>query len=142
MTSSIEIENYLKDQKGFLGCFASDDLPTFPKSLPASLIINTHKKSQPGEHWLALVLTKHKCFYFDSFGAPILEETIVSYLQQKYEKVTINNECIQHLYSDSCGLYCIAFVKNVKSKTSFETFISKFNLYDLLKNDNIVINLM
>ena len=44
MTSSIEIENYLKDQKGFLGCFASDDLPTFPKLLPASLIINTHKK--------------------------------------------------------------------------------------------------
>ena len=62
MTSSIEIENYLKDQKGFLGCFASDDLPSFPKKLPASLIINTHKKNQPGEHWLAIVLTKQKCF--------------------------------------------------------------------------------
>ena len=142
MTSSIEIENYLKNQKGFLGCYAYNDLPPIPKILPASMIINTHRKNQPGEHWLALVLTKTKCFYFDSFGGPILEETIVSYLQQKYEKVTINNECIQHLYSDSCGLYCIAFVKNVKSKTSFETFISKFNLYDLLKNDNIVINLM
>ena len=142
MTSSIEIESYLKDQKGFLGCFASNDLPSFPKQLPASLIVNTHKKNQPGEHWLALVLTKQKCFYFDSFGVPIMEETIVSYLQQKYEKVTINNECIQHLYSESCGLYCIAFVKNVRSKTSFETFISKFNLLDLLKNDNIVLNLI
>ena len=142
MTSSIEIEKYLKDQKGFLGCFASDDLPTFPKLLPASLIINTHKKSQPGEHWLALVLTKRKCFYFDSFGAPILEETIVIYLQQKYKKVTVNNECIQHFTSASCGLFCIAFIKNVNSKISFEKFISKFSLFDLLKNDNIVLNLL
>ena len=142
MTSSIEIENYLKDQKGFLGCFASDNLPTFPKSLPASLIINTHKKSQPGEHWLALVLTKRKCFYFDSFGAPILEEKIVIYLQQKYKKVTVNNECIQHFTSASCGLFCIAFIKNVKSKLSFEKFISKFNLFNLQKNDNIVKNLV
>ena len=142
MTSSIEIEKYLKDQKGFLGCFASDDLPTFPKSLPASLIINTHKKSQPGEHWLALVLTKRKCFYFDSFGAPILEEKIVIYLQQKYKKVTVNNECIQHFTSASCGLFCIAFIKNVNSKISFEKFISKFSLTNLLKNDNIVQNEM
>ena len=140
MTSSIEIENYLKDQKGFLGCFASDDLPSFPKKLPASLIINTHKKNQPGEHWLAIVLTKNKCFYFDSFGVPIMEETIVSYLQQKYQKVTINNECIQHFNSTSCGLFCVAFIKHVKSKPSFETFISKFNLFDLLQNDNIILN--
>ena len=142
MTSSIEIENYLKDQKGFLGCFASDDLPSFPKKLPASLIINTHKKNQPGEHWLAIVLTKHKCFYFDSFGVPIMEETIVSYLQQKYKKVTVNNECIQHFTSASCGLFCIAFIKNVNSKSSFERFISKFNLFNLLTNDKIVLNLI
>ena len=142
MTSSTEIEKYLKDQKGFLGCFASDDLPPIPKILPASMIINTHRKNQPGEHWLALVLTKHKCFYFDSFGAPILEETIVKYLQQKYRKVTVNNECIQHFTSASCGLFCIAFIKNVKSKLSFEKFISKFSLFNLQKNDNIVLNFL
>ena len=142
MTSSIEIENYLKNQKGFLGCFAYNDLPPIPKILPASMIINTHRKNQPGEHWLALVLTKTKCFYFDSFGAPILEEMIVSYLQQKYKKVTVNNECIQHFTSASCGLFCIAFIKNVNSKISFEKFISKFSLTNLLKNDNIVQNEM
>ena len=142
MTSSIEIENYLKNQKGFLGCFAYNDLPPIPKILPASMIINTHRKNQPGEHWLALVLTKTKCFYFDSFGAPILEETIVLYLQQRYKKVTVNNECIQHFTSASCGLFCIAFIKNVNSKISFEKFISKFSLTNLLKNDNIVQNEM
>ena len=142
MTSSLDIENYLKDQKGFLGCFACNDLPPFPKKFPVSMIINTHRKNQAGEHWLGLILTKSKCLYFDSFGVGITEESIVSYLQQKYEKVTINNECIQHLYSESCGLFCIAFIRNVKSNASFETFISNFNLLDLLENDNIVLNLL
>ena len=142
MTTSTAIENYLKEQKGFLGCFAYNDLPPLPKLLPASMLINTHKKNQPGEHWLGLVLTKHKCFYFDSFGVPIMEERIISYLQPKYKKVIINNECIQHFTSASCGLFCIAFIKNVKSKPSFESFISKFNLFDILKNDDIVLNLM
>ena len=142
MTSSIEIENYLKNQKGFLGCFAYNDLPPIPKILPASMIINTHRKNQPGEHWLALVLTKTKCFYFDSFGAPILEEMIVSYLQQKYKKVTVNNECIQHFTSASCGLFCIAFIKYVKTKSNFETFISRFNLHNVLDNDKIVLSLI
>ena len=142
MTSSIDIENYLKDQRGFLGCFACNDLPPFPKKFPVSMIINTHRKNQPGEHWLAIVLTKQKCFYFDSFGVPIMEKIIISYLQQKYKKVTINNECIQHYYSESCGLFCIAFIKHVKSKLGFEEFISKFNLLHLLKNDNIVLKLI
>ena len=138
MTSSSEIENFLRDEKGFLGCFAYDDLPPFPKILPASMIINTHEKNQPGEHWLGLVLTRTKCFYFDSFGAPIMEKTIINYLKQEYKKVIINNECIQHFYSASCGLFCIAFVRHVNSRLSFEKFISHFDLIDLHKNDNIV----
>ena len=131
MTSSIDIENYLKDQRGFLGCFACNDLPPFPKKFPVSMIINTHRKNQPGEHWLALVLTKSKCLYFDSFGVGITEETIVSYLQQKYEKVTINNECIQHLYSESCGLFCIAFIKMLKVNQVLKNLFQKFSLFNL-----------
>ena len=142
MTSSIEIKNYFKNDPNFLGCFPFNDLPPFPQKLPAFMIINTDKKNQPGEHWLGLVLTNKKCFYFDSFGVPIMEEDIVSYLRQKYKKVTINNECIQHFSSASCGLYCIAFVKHVKSKQSFESFISNFDFMNLLKHDNIVLDLI
>ena len=142
MTTSVEIENYMKEDEGFLGCFAYDDLPPIPNKFPASMIVNTHKKNQPGEHWLGLVLTKNKCFYFDSFGAPIIEDIIISYLHQKYKKVIINNECIQHTYSASCGLFCIAFIKYVKTKSNFETFISKFDLHNVLNNDKIVLSLI
>ena len=47
MTTSVEIENYMKEEEGFLGCFAYDDLPPIPNKFPASMIVNTHKKNQP-----------------------------------------------------------------------------------------------
>ena len=139
---STEIENILLTSKNFLGCFPMNELPPFPHTLPSSLIVNTDISTGRGEHWLGLVLTKNKCFYFDSFGAPIIEDIIISYLQQKYTKVIINNECIQHTFSTSCGLFCIAFIKYVKTKSNFETFISRFNLHNVLDNDKIVLSLI
>ena len=64
---STEIENILKTSKKFLGCFPLDELPYFPRRLPASLIVNTDTSIAKGDHWLALILQKDKCFYFDSF---------------------------------------------------------------------------
>ena len=141
MTSSTEIEDYLKNNSKFIGCFGRNNLPKIVP-LPCSLIINTDPTTKPGDHWLGLVLTKKKCFYFDSFGLGIMDKNIIDFLKKYYDKVTINNECIQHYDSDKCGLYCIAFVNNVNSKSSYERFISNFNLVHLLKNDNIVLSLM
>ena len=80
------IEYILQNKKDFLGCFPMDRLPPFPSVFPKSMIINTQKSSQPGEHWVALVLTEKKCYYFDSFGWPIMEENILRYLEPHYEK--------------------------------------------------------
>ena len=55
---STEIEQNLKHDKYFMGCFASDLLPTFPNSFPKTLIINTKPSNMKGEHWVALVLKK------------------------------------------------------------------------------------
>ena len=69
---STTIEQILLSKKDFLGCFPLDKLPPFPTKFPKSMIVNTHKSNQPGEHWVALILTKKDCFYFDSFGLPIV----------------------------------------------------------------------
>ena len=69
---STEIEDILETSPNFLGCFPLDELPSFPKRLPASLIVNTDISMGTGDHWLALLMKKDKCFYFDSFGLPIL----------------------------------------------------------------------
>ena len=101
------------------------------------MIINTHDSTKPGEHWLGLVLLKNKCFYFDSFGLPIMNHNILKYLRM-YEKVSYSNVCVQETTSVKCGQFCIAFVQNVNSKKSYEDFISKFNSVNLKLNDVIV----
>ena len=84
--NNYEIENILIYNKNFLGCYASDQINILPKTLPKSLIINTANSDTDGEHWVALVLQKKRCFYFDSFGLPIMNKNILNFLQ-KYKKL-------------------------------------------------------
>ena len=137
MTSSIYIESYLAKDDQFLGCFPKNKLPPFPSQFPKSLIVNTDEASKPGEHWVALVLTNKKCFYFDSFGLPIVDFQILRFLKG-YEKVSYSNTCIQDVKSNKCGEFCIAFLQNVKSKKSYMEFVNKFDVFNLKLNDEIV----
>ena len=135
---STEIENILKTSKNFLGCFPLDELPYFPQRLPASLIVNTDTSTGSGSHWVALVLEKNKCFYFDSFGVPIVEDHIFKFLGSHYKVATFSDVCIQHIKSDKCGEFCILFVKHVKSQTTYDKFLSQFNHKNLKENDFFV----
>ena len=136
----INIIEYLRSENNFLGCFAYDELPPFPKEFPKTMIINTDKKSGRGIHWLGLVLTKKRSYYFDSFGLPVLNRTILKYLRNYYKQVTYSDMCIQHILSKKCGEFCIAFVKNVKCKKSYSKFVNMFNFVDLQQNDFIVMH--
>jgi hypothetical protein len=133
MTTSKQIEDYLRSDGNFLGCFPHDNLPPFPSTLPKSIIINTD--SGRGEHWIAMLFTKKKCFYFDSFGVPVINTNILNYVKQ-YKTVTYSNQCIQDYLSTSCGLFCIAFVMYVKNKKKYLSFLSIFK--DLKCNDSVV----
>ena len=135
-----EIEDILSYNKNFMGCYAWNQLPPLPRTFPKSLIINTANSDSDGEHWVALLLQHNRCFYFDSFGLPVINENIIHFLR-KYKKVTYTDICIQHMYSDNCGKFCIAFIKNVNSKSSYNNFISQFDFVKLYKNDEIVENI-
>ena len=139
---SNEIEDILSYDKHFMGCFASNQLPSFPSSFPKSMIINTDTANSSGEHWVALVLKKKCCFYFDSFGLPVMNNNILNFLSDNYKKFTYTNVCIQSASSDYCGKFCIAFINHVHSKYSYDTFIKQFNFVKLYKNDLIVENIL
>ena len=47
---SSEIEDILQTSRNFLGCFPMNDLPIFPKTMPASLIVNTDISTGTGDH--------------------------------------------------------------------------------------------
>ena len=140
---SMDIEQVIStiDKRNqFLGCFPLDQLPDFPTQFPKSCIINTQTSTKVGEHWIALILTKKHCFYFDSFGLPIIDQRIIEYLNPHYTIVRYSDVCIQHIESDKCGEFCIVFVTQVNSKITYEKFISQFNLEDVRENDNIIEN--
>ena len=137
---SNEIEDILSYDKNFMGCYASNQLQSFPSSFPKSLIINTATADKGGEHWVAIVMHRKQCYYFDSFGLPIINENILQFVC-KYKKVTYTDVCIQNTFSDYCGKFCIAFIKYVHGKHSYNEFIDQFDLVNLYKNDLIVENI-
>ena len=67
---SDEIETILTDNKNLLGCYASNQLPTTPSSFPKLLIINTGTSDTAGEHWVALIMNRKRCYQlmFSNFG--------------------------------------------------------------------------
>ena len=133
-----EIERLLDVNDTFIGCYPHDKLPQIEKKSNISIIINTANSKSVGEHWVAMRMTKDKCFYFDSFGLPIVEEYLLKFLHPHYNVVTYSDVCIQHLKSDKCGEFCILFVKHVKNKTTYDKFLSNFNYENLQENDAIV----
>ena len=135
-----QVISTIDKRKQFLGCFPLDQLPDFPTQFPKSCIINTQTSTKVGEHWIALILTNKHCFYFDSFGLPIIDQRIIEYLNPHYTIVRYSDVCIQHIESDKCGEFCIVFVTQVNSKITYEKFISQFNLEDVRENDNIIEN--
>ena len=70
---SSEIESLLEIDNNFIGCYPYDKLPMIEsKNNFFSTIINTDSAKEKGDHWVAMRMTEKKCFYFDSFGVPIL----------------------------------------------------------------------
>ena len=133
---STKIEKLLKNDKSFMGCYPKDKLPKrFPKVLPKTIVINTGLSSTHGDHWVALRLMKTCCFYFDSFGVEIVDQEILSFIRRKYQKYTFNIKCIQYYDSEKCGKFCIAFIKMVKNKIDFKSFVDNFDFHNLKNND-------
>ena len=142
MTSSLEINSRLRDDPYFMGCFPSDKLPKIDRHFPKSMIINTHPAGGKGEHWIAIVMTKKSCFYFDSFGWPIIEMNIKKYLSKYYQKVVYSDMCIQHVMSVKCGEFCMGFVKHVRNRKSYQSYLSNFDFKNVLLNDLKIVSLI
>ena len=87
-----EIENILNEDKNFMGCYASDKLPSIPTSFPKSIIISTANSDVVGEHLVTLVMYKKMCLYFDSFGLLIINVNVIIFF--------IDNQCKEDYTSD------------------------------------------
>ena len=128
------MNNSLKDNKYFMGCFSKDQIKLIENN--KSMIINLQDSNQPGSHWIALKRVKNSIFIFDSFG--------IGYIPVGIFKVFKNLEIITNIYriqdisSNLCGMFCVLFILyDIKIKNNFIKFLTLFNSNDFLKNDLI-----
>ena len=136
MTSVGEINLWLKGEKYFMGCYEKNNLPTFTKVFPKTMIVKCDN------HFIGLLLCKNKCFYFDSYGNKIIDNELISYLSSQYDEVFYSSKIVQDKNSINCGQFCSLFVKLVHSKSDYLKFLNIFNLYYKSLNDFIVVFLL
>ena len=112
--NSSEITQILKSIKStknvFVGVFACNILPNKVRKLPALLICNTQPINEPGQHWIAIYISK--CGhgeYFDSFGLPHINKYLINFLETNWLTFSYNKAMIQSVFSYYCGHFCILY---------------------------------
>jgi Adenovirus endoprotease len=137
--NSIQLTNFFTGDtfKNFGGVFASDELPSKIK-LTTGIIVNTAPRSSPGEHWIAIYISEIKSgYYFDSFGLPAENSSIISFLRKHCETIDYNKKQIQHLKSIKCGQFAAVYLKLRFAGASSNHFINLFNT-NLDLNESII----
>ena len=110
MTTTTELKNKLRFLKSFKGVFPCDRIPNI-ESFPASMILNTDKHNEKGEHWVAIHINKDKFgIYFDSYGLKPINKEFLEYLNERTDNWTYNHTRIQGMNSKNCGMFCVLFI--------------------------------
>ena len=123
----------------FLGVFARDELPP-AIDFPACLVFNTQKRSEPGEHWLAIHYDLNGCCtFFDSFANHPSKFGMVEYLEKTSKNWSYNKQGIQGP-SFLCGFYCVSFLF-FKCRNQELDFFKSFEK-NKINNDKKVMNLI
>ena len=123
---SNQIESYFTGVAGFKGVYPCDEIPHTTEQ--GGFIINTDTSKEKGEHWVALYQNGDGTSeYFDSFGLPPVIPQIIKHLTDfspngsRYSSLILQNP-----YADTCGLYCILFIKEKIMGKTMEEFLSHF----------------
>ena len=122
--SNLFINDLLKDNKFFEGCFSKDRIILLDNN--KSLIYNLQNSYEKGSHWCSITRKNNSIFMFDSFGIGEIPSEI--YKIYKTFKIITNIYQIQDISSILCGLYSILFILyDVKNKNDFIDFLTLFN---------------
>lgn len=126
----------------FIGVYAEDQLPCAKINRNKfCLVFNTQPSTQPGEHWIAVFISKeadgsHRITYFDSLGKPPRAYNIINFLKKYSSTWTYNPHRLQGP-TRVCAQYVIMFLGHVCRKRTFESFLNIFSR-DRVSNDRIV----
>ena len=130
--SNIFINDLLKDNKNFEGCYSKDQIILLKNN--KSLIYNTNNSDKNSGHWCSIKRINNTIYVFDSFGIGYIPKNIIN-TYKKFNIIT-NIYRIQHINSNLCGLFCILFcLYKVNTKNKFIEFLNMFNVNNYIKNE-------
>jgi len=118
MSSGNQISTWARKNQvqGFLGVFASDELPASVPSKPWSLVCNYQNHASPGDHWCAAFGAGGRSYWFSSFGLlPDVADLILGdktwfrgWLNSVSPKGWQHNTVpLQSLTGDTCGNWSV-----------------------------------
>jgi hypothetical protein len=127
-TYGYELECYLKNLPATVCC--ADQFLARVKSRAQSFVVNTDSCDRKGTHWVAFHFPKEgPAEFFDSFGrAPetyhrrFRNVLIANRPQYKFNTVRVQRED-----GDTCGLYCVHFVKYRYRNFTLEDIVNEFS---------------
>lgn len=126
-----------------MGVLACDQLPMKAlRKYPVMTIVNTHPSSSPGEHWLAIYITKYKHgFFFDSFGNPPdyeqFPKEIVNFLNYNCTTMSYSRKQVQNNFTTTCGQHCVFFLCYIQKGWSYSRVLTLYGP-NLVNNDAMV----
>ena len=97
------------------GVFAKDEIR--PPLKNGGYICNLENSDEDGSHWVAFLKEGADTYYFDSYGAPPIQNLVDSL--PKFNMLLYNAEQIQDLSDTTCGFYCVAFLLAMKMKYQY-----------------------
>ena len=119
----------------FRGVFACDQLPKQCIPRPSALIINTDPADKPGQHWVAIYITRDGVGeYFDSYGQLPTLPQIQHFLRKNTKYSIFNRRHLQGAFSTVCGQYVIFFLLHRCRGLSMDKIIKLFSS-DSMDND-------
>ena len=122
----------------FIGVFPFDVQPIIT-CYPASLVFNTDPYGKNGQHWVAIYVDENKnSEFFDSFGLSPAAYGLDKYLEKLSKNYFYNQQQLQGFDSNTCGYYCIFFIKLKARGYSLKKILSFFKNEDLKYNDLVV----
>jgi hypothetical protein len=134
--SNVQIDNYYKNDKNYIGCMSKDKLPTKLKNNQFAIINMADDALKEGTHWTCVKVVDKNCIYFDSFGIvpPIDMETC---LKNSKLPVYMNTLPLQHIDSAMCGYWCIYVIDHLNKGVKLNDILQPFS-HNTKKNDLII----
>ena len=141
MLKIIQQQPHMK--KCFKGFFARDNLPPLTpsdlKQQDFSVIINTDKAGDEGEHWILFHWdsVSKTALFIDPLAQPLCEE-FLKWLHCCQTIVVLHNP-VQHHLSVLCGLFVLYFMYHLCASKSIVDIIKLFSTNNLQQNDDLVL---